>query len=294
MDKQQIGVLGATSLVGECVLKKLMHNQRRITAFSRRLVTQNCPHITWQRLYTTQPLIKETMSNNIPLWICAAPIWILPEYFDLLLAYGIRRIVVISSTSRFTKNSSSDLHEKKIASQLIKGEELVQVWAATHKIECIILRPTLIYGFGRDKNVAEIAKFIRRFGFFPIFGSAHGLRQPIHVEDVASVCIDALTALNLSNCCYNLTGGESLTYCEMIKRIFAALDRSPRLLTIPLWLFRITTKCLNRIPRYRHWNAAMAERMNQNLVFDNSAAKQDLNFSPRSFRLSEKDLPGQN
>lgn len=294
MDNQEVGLLGATSLVGECIIKKLMYDQIHIIAFSRHPVTQNHPHVTWQRLYTDQPAINDATNNNIPLWICAAPIWILPEYFDLLLAYGIRRIVVISSTSRFTKNSSSDLHEKEIASQLIKGEELVQAWAAMHKIECIILRPTLIYGFGRDKNVTEIAKFIRRFGFFPIFGSAKGLRQPIHVEDVASACIDALTALHLSSGCYNLAGGESLTYCEMVRRIFAALDRSPRLLTIPLWLFRITTRCLNRLPHYRHWNAAMAERMNHNLVFDNSAAMQDLNFSPRAFRLSEKDLPGQN
>ncbi len=59
-------------------------------------------------------------------------------------------------------------------------------------VEWVILRPTLIYGHGRDKNITEIARFIRRFGFFPLLGKANGLRQPIHVEDVAEACFAAL------------------------------------------------------------------------------------------------------
>lgn len=290
MDKQQIGVLGATSLVGECILRKLLKEQRPIIAFSRHPVTQTHSQIIWQQLISHQTVKINAVKHNIPLWICAAPIWILHDHFDLLLAYGIRRIVVLSSTSRFTKNNSFDPHERKIALQLIKGEELVQTWATSHKIEWIILRPTLIYGYGRDINITEIAQFIRRFGFFPIFGSAQGLRQPIHAEDVASACCYALNAVNLTNCSYNLTGGETLAYCEMVKRIFTVLDRSPRLLTIPMWLFRIAITCLQPLPRYRHWTAAMAERMNQDLIFDNSAARQDLGFSPRPFKLTVEDI----
>lgn len=292
MNEKHVGLLGATSLVGECLLKQLIQNDWRITAFSRHPIAQTHPQITWQQLNSTSRLSVGTEENNISVWICVAPIWILPEYFGLLSAYGARRIVVLSSTSRFTKNASSDLSERKIAEQLIKGEEFVQTWAATHEVKWIILRPTLIYGYGNDKNIAEIARFIRRFGFFPLMGSAKGLRQPVHVEDVASACYTALNTLNLTNRSYNLTGEESLTYREMVKRVFEALNHPPRMLTVPLWLFQIAAWGLRWLPRYRYWTSAMAERMNQDLRFDCSDAKRDLNFCPRSFKLTAKDLPG--
>jgi nucleoside-diphosphate-sugar epimerase len=152
----------------------------------------------------------------------------------------------------------------------------------------------LIYGYGQDKNVTEIARFIRRFGFFPVFGSAKGLRQPIHVEDVASACLSALSSLNLTGCSYNLTGGETLSYREMVKRVFEALKRRPRLLTVPLWFFQMAIGGLRWLPRYQHWTAAMAERMNQDLIFDSSDARRDLNFSSRPFELTVEDFPRQN
>jgi len=292
MSERHVGLLGATSLMGECLLKQLLQNDWHITAFSRHPITQSHPQITWQQLDTTNQLRISTDKNSIALWLCVAPIWILPEYFDLLLAYGAQRIVVLSSTSRFTKNTSSSPNEREIVQQLIKGEEIMQTWAATHGVKWIILRPTLIYGYGRDKNVAEIARFIRRFRFFPLCGPAKGLRQPVHVEDVASACYVALGALNLTNRSYNLTGKEALAYREMIDRVFAALNLPPRMLTIPLWFFQIAAWGLSWLPRYRYWTSAMAERMNQDLKFDCSDAKRDLNFSPRSFKLTAEDLPG--
>lgn len=292
MSERHVGLLGATSLIGECLLKQLIQNDWRITAFSRRPIAQNHPQITWQQLVTMNQLRVGAEINTISVWICAAPIWIIPEQFDLLSAYGARRIVVLSSTSRFTKNTSSDPCERKIAQQLIEAEEFVQTWATKHEVEWIILRPTLVYGHGQDKNISEITRFIRRFGFFPLLGSAKGLRQPIHVEDVASACYVALDTLNLINRSYNLTGEETLSYREMIKRIFEALNLPPRMLTIPLWFFQIAVWGLNCLPHYRNWTSAMVERMNQDLTFDCSDAKRDLNFSPRPFKLKTEDLPG--
>jgi len=294
MNEQLVGVLGATSLVGDCLLRQLVQNHCRVIAFSRHSVTQSHPQITWQQLDTISRTERITAKNKITIWLCVAPIWILPEYFDLLLAYGAQRIVVLSSTSRFTKSSSSNLGEREIALQLIKGEELLQTWADTQKIEWIILRPTLIYGYGRDKNVAEIARFIHRFGFFPVLGAAKGLRQPIHVEDVASACFSALSTLNLANRSYNLTGGETLHYREMVKRVFEALNCPPRILTVPLWFFQIATWGFRWLPRYQDWTTTMAQRMNQDLRFNCSDAKRDLNFSPRPFKLAIEDLPSQN
>ncbi len=292
MDKKHVGLLGATSLVGECLQQQFSQNHWHISAFSRQQITQSHSHITWQKLDSTSTNANiHSKKERIVYWVCAAPIWTLPEHFNLLLAYGIKRIIILSSTSRFTKHGSSDRTEQSIAQLLMESENQVQAWADAHQIEWIILRPTLIYGYGRDKNITEITRFIYRFGFFPVFGSAHGLRQPLHADDLSLACYTALNTLNLKNRSYNLTGGETLTYREMVKRIFTALKRSPRLLTVPLWAFKLALSVLGRLPRYQHWTVAMAQRMNQDLVFNCSDAKRDLNFSPALFELATKDLP---
>jgi len=279
-----VGVLGASSLIGDCVLPVLRDAEWQVTAFSRQAVKSGFG-LVWRRLPCTESV------GEIPYWICLTPIWVLPDYFALIKASGARRVVALSSTSRFTKISSGDTAENVIAAKFIEGEARVEAWAKSSGIEWVILRPTLIYGLGRDKNINEIARFIHRLGFFPVLGMAQGLRQPIHASDVAAACTAALLAPDAANRAYNITGGEMITYREMVTRVFAALGRHPRLLTVPLWGFRLAVALLRHMPRYRQWSAAMAERMNRDLVFDHAEAARDLNFKPRGFALAAEDLP---
>ena len=255
-------------------------------AFSRRPIAQADNNVVWRQLSSAS-----SSSSQMANWICATPIWVLPDYFSLLEAHNVQCVVVLSSTSRFTKNDSNDPEEQAVALRLADAETRVQQWAESRGVEWVILRPTLIYGLGQDKNIVEIARFIRRFGFFPLFGKANGLRQPIHVEDVAGACLAALQAPSATNRAYNISGGETLAYRDMLGRVFLALNRRPRLLTVPLWVFRLAVAMLRHLPRYRHWSTAMAERMNRDLVFDHAEAARDFGFKPRAFTLSGEDLP---
>lgn len=294
MAELRVGVLGASSLVGRSVLPLLRAARRQVVAFSRKPV-ESTDGVEWRELFPSPPAPHLPNSpqgvRGMGCWICVAPIWVLPEYFPLIEASGARRVVALSSTSRFTKVGSGDTAENAIAAKLIDAEARVQAWAESRGIEWVVLRPTLIYGQGRDKNISEMARFIRRFAFFPLFGSAQGLRQPIHAEDVAAACVAALQAPGAANRAYNLSGGETLAYREMVARVFAALGRPARLVTVPLWAFRLAVAVLRRLPRYRHWSAAMAERMNRDLVFDHAEAARDFGFKPRGFALVAEDLP---
>lgn len=292
MPKARIGLLGATSLVGERLLPLLIENEWQVTAYSRKKADGRHGPIEWRQIMASAADLLPEGGEAIPYWICLAPIWILPDYLDLLKSYGIKRIVALSSTSRFTKTDSTDLKEREAAVRLAASERTLQSWAETNHIEWVIFRPTLIYGYGKDKNITEIARFIGRFGFFPLFGAATGLRQPVHADDIASACLTALSSTTMANRAYNLSGGEKLSYKKMVSRIFLALDNRPRLVSIPLPAFKLAIACLRLLPRFRNWSASMAERMNQDLIFDHSEAQKDFNFSPRPFYLSKKDLPG--
>jgi hypothetical protein len=290
-----VGVVGATSLVGGCILRLYAHQNRSVNAFSRHPARTAGPNrVNWYGLGQDAHIHVTAPSIPIPHWIYVAPIWTLQEHLPFFLAMGARRIVAISSTSRFTKatgRSFAEPLENQIAEKIADAEKFFIRWTEERGIEWIILRPTLVYGFGRDKNISEIARFIYRFRCFPLFGDAQGLRQPIHADDVAISAIAALNSRDVQAQAFNISGGEVLTYTEMVSRIFLACQKSQRFIHIPWIVFKFGLSFLALFPRYRRWNPSMAARMNADLIFDSEDACRQLGLSPRKFILTNLDLP---
>ena len=159
-----VGVIGATSIVGEFLLPLLVQEGYHVVAFSRqeREIQQTLEDdsIIWKCLIKSSTSDINNISpaeNKISYWINLAPVWVLPQYFPMLLAYGARHIVTVSSTSKFTKSTSEDPAEKKLAERLKTAEEGLTVWAEKEKISFTILSSTMIYGLGRDGNISVIA-----------------------------------------------------------------------------------------------------------------------------------------
>ena len=290
MDNKSVAVLGASSFVGKYLLLLLSKASYHVVAYSRSVKNDlSIDKVEWRKLSTQQnPLTKpdETIAD----WICVAPIWVLPNYFMQLELAGAKRLVVLSSTSLFTKNNSTDPEEQALAQHFAAAESSIQSWAERVGVDWVILRPTLIYGLAGDKNIFEIARFIKRLGCFPLLGKAQGLRQPVRVEDVAGACLATLESAAAKNHAYNISGAEILTYREMVTKVFVALERKPCFLIVPLCIFSLAVAFLRRLPRYKHWSVAMVERMNQNMVFDYLDAARDFGFKPKPFTLSAEDL----
>jgi len=284
-----VGVLGATSLVGSCLLPQLLAAGYYVNAFSRRLVKGCSEGVVWREL-PLEPIGLDRKEVALPFWVCVLPLWVLPDYFSFLERSGVSRIVVLSSTSRFTKAGSSNVEECLVVKRLTEAEACIKKWALANDIECIILRPTLIYGLGGDKNIGEISRIIGRFGFFPLFGEAKGLRQPIHANDVARASVLALGCHDIKHQEYNISGGEVLSYREMVERVFYVMQKRPFFISVPLFLFKIMVLFMRLVPRYKHWTAAMAERMNEDLVFEHDEVLRDFGFKPGLFELTEDDI----
>lgn len=268
MNERSVGVLGATSFVGRALVPRLKQQGWQVVPLSR----------------SASPAVPD--DTAIPFWIALCPIWAVPEHFARLEAHGPKRLVALSSTSRFTKHASADAAEREVARKLASAEEVVQDWGAAHGISTVILRPTLIYDGLHDKNITLIASFIRRRGWFPVLGAASGLRQPVHVDDVAAACAAALTAGALQ-VAYDLSGAETLSYRDLVGRVASSVGGNPRVVALPRWVFRVAVPVLRLLPAFRGISLGMFDRMNDDLVFDHSAARQDLGFEPRAFRMPE-------
>lgn len=285
-----VGVLGATSPVGAQVLSQLTASGVRVVAFSRSCVNGIIDSVHWINLSTLDAVQLQAEHGDIPLWIACSPIWIIPEHFALMKGLGASHVVCLSSTSQFTKLESSSPYEEKVVQDLICGEKSLEAWASEENVGWTVLRPTLIYGRGNDRNLSEIVKIIKKLKCFPLFGHAKGLRQPIYVDDVARACVQSVFSERTRNKSYNISGAEQITYKEMVTRVFVAMGLTPRLIPINLSLFTFALLFLRLFPRYKNWNADMVLRMNRDMVFDYEDACRDFAFDPQQFVLTDIDV----
>lgn len=210
-----------------------------------------------------------------------SPIWLLPAVLPALERAGVRRVVAVSSTSRWTKAASPHPAERDVARRLAHGEAALEAWAAPRGIGWTVLRPTLIYAEGRDANVSRLAALARRWRVLPLAGAGEGLRQPVHAQDLARGALQALESPAAAGRAYDLPGGETLSYRAMCERVFEGLGRRPRLLPLPPALWRLGLALAS--PVLPGATAAMGGRMAQDLVFDPAPAVREFGWSPRTF-----------
>jgi nucleoside-diphosphate-sugar epimerase len=212
-----------------------------------------------------------------------APLVTLPPLLQSLAGQGPKRVIGFGSTSVFTKARSAYEKERQLAAGLKASEQQIADLGDRHGIRWTVFRPTLVYHLGRDKNVTMIAQFLGKFGFFPLVNGGTGGRQPVHAEDLALATVDAIDNARSFGKAYNLSGGETLSYRNMVIRIAEAIDVPARLVNIPLPLLRGLISFLSLTPRFRLLNPEMANRINQDMCFDNSEAVEELGFAPRAF-----------
>jgi nucleoside-diphosphate-sugar epimerase len=193
-------------------------------------------------------------------------------------------VLAFGSTSAAVKQDSGDPSERDLARRLAQGERTVFEAAAARGAAATLLRPTLVYGAGRDRTIARMARTALRWGVLPIPAGATGLRQPVHVDDLAQAAVAALAAAATHGRGYDLPGGETLAFRAMAARTLAALPRRARLLELPAPLFRLAAG-LAGLPGGGAGSvgAAAIARLREDLVFDAAPARQAFGYAPRGF-----------
>jgi nucleoside-diphosphate-sugar epimerase len=271
---------GASSQVGVFLMPRRLREGHELFAISRRW-RDGDDGMKWLQDDVATP---QTPWPPVDALIHIAPLRLLPGLPRNFIAQGGRRVICFGTTSRYSKAASADPKEQAFAAEQIAAEAEVAELCEAANAPWTVFRPTLIHGAGLDRNVVVIARLIRRFGVFPLFGAASGRRQPVHADDLTAACVAALAEPKTFNAAYDLAGGETVTYREMVERIFAAEGKTPRFLPVPLAALRAAMWCVSLIPRFKDFNAEMARRMNEDLAFDSSDAVRDFGFAPRQFR----------
>jgi NADH dehydrogenase len=107
-----------------------------------------------------------------------------------------------------------------------------------------IVRPTVVFGSG-DILVNNLAWLLRRFPVFAIPGSGgYGVR-PVHVDDVARLCIEA--AARQANGRVDAVGPETFTFGEWVAMVRDAVGARARLVQVPAALVPPMTGIIGRV-----------------------------------------------
>ena len=151
-------------------------------------------------------------------------------------AAGVRRVVHVSVV-----NAAADAD-----TPYVRAKAATEAVVRACGLEWAIVRPTLTYGPG-DILINNLAWALRRFPVYGMPGLGRYTVQPVHVDDVARICVEA--ANGSSGVVVDAAGPETMTYREMVERVRAAIGSRSLVLPMPGALVLGTARLLGLFVR---------------------------------------------
>jgi nucleoside-diphosphate-sugar epimerase len=112
-----------------------------------------------------------------------------------------------------------------------RGKALVEHALATAGVPYAIVRPTFFFGGGRDILANNIAWILRRMPLFVVPGDGRYLVQPVHVDDLARICVRA--AHGRGGVIMDAAGPDTMSFEELVRAIRDAVGRRTPILHEP-------------------------------------------------------------
>jgi NADH dehydrogenase len=150
---------------------------------------------------------------------------------------GVERIVHVSITN------------PSIESPLpyFRGKALVEYALAQSGVRYSIVRPTWIFGGERDVLANNIAWILRRMPAFALPGSGCYPVQPVHVDDLARICVDAANADG--DVVIDAAGPETMPFGELVTLVRSAVDARSPIIHMPAPVMAATARALGLLVR---------------------------------------------
>jgi uncharacterized protein YbjT (DUF2867 family) len=185
---------------------------------------------------------------------------------------GVGRILIVGSTSAHSAYAFRSYPK-------LRMEELVRASG----LAWTIVRPSMIYGSERDRNVHRLLRFLDRSPVFPVFGPGTNLWQPVYHEDCARGVFEALERPSSVGRTYDLPGAEPLSYLDLVKTSAEALGRRPRIVKLPLEPIRRALVAAERLRLPLPIDSGQVTRLREDKAYPYERARQDLDYAPRPF-----------
>ncbi len=145
---------------------------------------------------------------------------------------GVERIVHLSITN------------PSIQSPLpyFRGKLLVEYALAQSGVDYSIVRPTWIFGGHRDVLANNVAWILRRMPAFALPGSGSYEVQPVHVDDLARICVEASGFGE--DLVIDAAGPETMRFSDLVALVRIAVNTRSPIIPIPPRLMTAAARAL--------------------------------------------------
>ena len=159
------------------------------------------------------------------------------------------------------------------------------------KLNAVVAYPSAIIG-PYDYNVSNLGQVVISYLNKSLFAYTKGKYNFVDVRDVAAGLIKCYEE-GKSGEGYLLTG-QTVTLKEMFEILNEILNRPKLPLKLPLWFIKMVLPFVELFYTIKRKNPIFGRSsirfLNQNSNFDNTKAKQELNFNPRPVAISFNDM----
>ena len=149
---------------------------------------------------------------------------------------GVRRVVHISITNA-TQDSPLPY---------FRGKALAEMAVRDSGLSYAIVRPTVLFS-PEDILINNIAWFLRRFPLFPIPGRGGYPVQPVFVDDVARLAVEAGTGVD--DVAIDAVGPETFAFEEMVRLLARRVGSRSRLVRTPPSAALLAARIAGRLVR---------------------------------------------
>ena len=133
---------------------------------------------------------------------------------------GVRRVVHVSVV-----NAAADAE-----TPYVRAKAALEYVVRSSGLEWVIVRPTLTYGPG-DILINNLAWALRRLPVYGMPGLGRYTVQPVHVDDVARICVEAATGV--AGRVLDAAGPETFEYRQLVALIREAVGSRSTVLPMP-------------------------------------------------------------
>lgn len=161
------------------------------------------------------------------------------------VAAGVKRFIFISSigvhglnSSRPFKETDTEAPHDAYAVSKYEAEQGLRKLSTETGLEVVIIRPPLVYGGAAPGNFRSLINLANKSVPLP-FGAVNNHRSMVYVGNLVSFIIRCIQHPAAANQTFLVSDGEDVSLRKLVTYIRLCLGRSPRLLPVPVGLFKL-------------------------------------------------------
>ncbi len=242
---KKVLVTGAAGFVGQHLIRKLIKNGYSVTALIRRrhekdTIVRNTKVVigdlsqkgSWRKALKEQDILihlAAEISAKDPSLFEKNNVLATKNLLDAAKKANIRKIILFSSAAVTSIRRDPYAQTKKSQETLV----------AKSGIDYSIIRPSMIYGPGDNKNIGWLIKILKRLPIVPLPGGGNFGRQPVYVDDICQIVLK-LVNKRFPQKIFEVHGYQYITLAKMVKTINKQLSSPKLIFPVPIFMLIAT------------------------------------------------------